>query len=83
MSTEFKVELVAKDFEAVCSHNLPMPIHLKDVLIVELALMHRYGIFTVLPSSKNSSPIFAQRKRDGKSRLPVDLRKIYSLIAHD
>ena len=58
-----------------------MPIHLKEDLIVELALMHKYGIITVLPFSKYASPIFAQRKPNGKLRLLVDLRKINGLIA--
>ena len=56
-----------------------MPIHLKEDLIVELALRHKYGIITVLPFSKYASPIFAQRKPNGKLRLIVDLRKIYNL----
>ena len=60
-----------------------MPIHLKEDLIVELALMHKYGIITVLPFSKYASPIFAQRKPNGKLRPLVDLRKINSLIADD
>ena len=60
-----------------------MPIHLKEGLIFELALMHKYGIITVLPFPKYASPIFAQRKPNGKLRLPVDLRKINSLIADD
>ena len=60
-----------------------MPIHLKEDLIVELALMHKYGIITVLPFSKYASPIFAQRKPNGKLRLLVDLRKINTLIADD
>ena len=58
-----------------------MPIHLKEDLIVELALMHKYGIITVLPFSKYTSPVFAQMKPKGKLRLLVDLRKINSLIA--
>ena len=33
--------------------------------------------------SPDASPIFAQRKHDGKLRLLVDLRKINSLIADD
>ena len=45
--------------------------------------MHKHGIITVLPFSKYASPIFAQRKPNGKLRLPVDLRKINSLIADD
>ena len=76
MNTEFKVRLTPKDDKAVYSQSLPMPIHLKEDLIVELALMHRYGIITVLPFSKYASPIFAQRKPNGKLRLLVDLRKI-------
>ena len=49
MNTEFKVRLTPKDDEAVYNQSLPMPIHLKRDLIVELALMHKYGIITVLP----------------------------------
>ena len=60
-----------------------MPIHLKKYLIVELALIHPYGISTVLPFSKYASPIFAQRKSNGKLRLFLDLRKINSLIPDD
>ena len=83
MNTDFKVKLTPKDDKAVCSRSLPIPIHLKENLIVELALMHKYGIITVLPFSKYASTIFAQRKPNGKLRLLVDLRKINSLIAND
>ena len=83
MNTEFKVKLTPKDDKAVYSPNLPMPIHLKEDLFVELALMHKYGIIRVLPFSKYASPIFAQKKPNGKLRLFVDLRKINSLIADD
>ena len=58
-----------------------MPIHLKEDLIVQMALMHKYRIITVLLFSKYASAIFAQRKPNGKIRLLVDLRKITSLIA--
>ena len=60
-----------------------MPIHVEVDLIVELALMHKYGIITVLPFSKYASPIFAQRKPHGKLRLLADLRKTNTLIADD
>ena len=83
MNTEFKVKLTPKEDKAVYSQSLPMPIHLKEDLIVQLALMHKYGIITVLPFSKYASPIFAHRKPNGKLRLLVDLRKINSLIADD
>ena len=83
MNTEFKVKPTPKDNKAVDNQSLPMPIHLKEDLIVELSLMHKYGIIKVLPFSKYSSPIFAQRKPNGKLRLLVDLQKINSLIADD
>ena len=60
-----------------------MPIHLKEDLIVELALMHKYGIITGLPFSKYASPIFAKRKPNGKLRHLVDLRELNSLILDD
>ena len=60
-----------------------MLIHFREDLIVEFVLMHKYGIITVLPFSKNTSPIFAQRKPNGKLRLFVDLRKINSLLGDD
>ena len=62
MNTEFKVTLTPKDDKAVFSQNLPMPIHLKEDLYVELALLHKFGIIKVLTFSKYASPIFAQRK---------------------
>ena len=83
MKAEFKVKLTTEDKKAVCSQSLPMPIHLKEDLIVELALIHKYGIITVLPFSKYAGPIFAQRKPNGKLRHLVDLQKINSLFADD
>ena len=50
---------------------------------MELALLHKYGIITTLPFSKYASPVFAQRKPNGKVRLLVDLRKINTLISDD
>ena len=75
--------MTPKDDKAVYSQSLPMPIHLNEDLIAELALMHKYGIITVLPFSKYASPIFAQRNPNGKLRLLVDLRTVNSLIADD
>ena len=83
MNTEFKVKFTAKDDRAVFSQSLPMSIHLKENLIVELALMHKYGIITALPFSKYASPITAQRNPNAKVHLLVDFRKINSLIADD
>ena len=51
-NTEFKVKITPKDDKAVYSRNLPIPIHLKEDLSVELAVRHKYGIIRVLPFSK-------------------------------
>ena len=83
MNTEFKVKITPKVDKVVYSQGVPMPIHLKKDLIVELALMQNYGIIPVLPFSKYASPIFAQRKPNGKLRLFVDLKKIHTLVADD
>ena len=45
--------------------------------------MHYFGIITTLPFSKYASPIFAQRKPNGRLRLLVDLGKINNLISDD
>ena len=45
--------------------------------------MQEYGIITTLPYSKYSSPIFAQRKPNGKLRILVDLRRINHLLKND
>ena len=46
---------------------------------MELALLHKFGIITTLPSGKYASPILAQRKRNGKLRLLVDLLKLNTM----
>ena len=52
MNAEFIKRLITKFDKAVYNQSLPMLIHLKGDLNVELTLMHRLGIFTVLPTSK-------------------------------
>ena len=64
------------------SQSVPININLEDIT-VELALLHKYGIITTLPFSKYASPIFAQRKPNGRLRLFVDLRKINNFITED
>ena len=73
MNTQIEVKLTPIVDKTVHIHNLPMPIHLKEDLIVELNLMHKYGIFTVLSFSKYASATLAQTKPIGKLRLRVDL----------
>ena len=84
INTEFKVQqLKPLDNRPAYSQSLPAPINLKDNILVELALLHKYGIMTTLPFSNYASPIFAKRKQNGKLRLLVDLRKNNTLIADD
>ena len=83
MNEEFTVKLTPQVDSPAYSQSLPTPINLKEDILVELALLHKYGIITTLPFSKYASPIFAQKKPNGKLRLLVDLRKINNLIFDD
>ena len=83
MNEEFKVKLTPKDDSPAYSQSLPAPINLKEDILVELAMLHKYDIITTLPFSKYASPIFAQKKPNEKLRLLVDLRKINNLISDD
>ena len=83
MNEEFKVKLIPKDDSPAYSQSLPTIINLKEDILVELALIHKYGITTTLPFSKYASPIFAQKKPNGKLQFLVDLRKINNLISDD
>ena len=83
MSEEFTVKLTPKDDSPAKSQNLPTPIHLKEDILVQLTLLHRYGIITTLSFSKYASPIFAQKKPNGNLPLLVDIRRINKLILDD
>ena len=83
INTKFKVQLTPLDNRPAYSQSLPASITLRNKILVEIALLHKYGIITTLTFSKYASPIFAQRNQIGKLRLLVDLRKINTLIAND
>ena len=53
---EFKVTLTPKDDSPAYSQSLPAPINLKEDILVELAMLHKYGIITTLPFSEYPSP---------------------------
>ena len=57
MNEEFTVKLTPKVDSPAYSQSLPTPVDLKDSILVELALIHNYGIITTLPFSKYASPI--------------------------
>ena len=77
------MKLTPKDESPAYSQSLPAPINLKEDILVELAMLHKYRIITTLPFSKYASPIFAQKIPNGNLRLLVDLRKINNLVSDD
>ena len=83
INSDFKIKLTPKHDDLVYAQSLPTPTNSKDDLLVELALMHEYGIITTLPYCEFSSPIFAQRKPNGNLRILVDLRRINNLLKND
>ena len=82
-NTELMVKLTPAHDLPVYVQSPPTPIHLRDEILVELALMQYYGIVTLLPNSKYSCPIFAQRKSSGKLRILIDLRRVNHLLRND
>ena len=80
---ELNVKLTPAHDLSVYVQSPPTPIHLRDEILVELALMQNYGMVTLLPKSKYSSPIFAQRKSSGKLRILIDLRRVNHLLRND
>ena len=67
-NTELKVKLTPEHDLPGYVQIPPLPNHLRDEILVEPALMQYYGLVTLLPNSKHSIPIFAQRKSSGKLR---------------
>ena len=80
---EFKVKLTPENDNPMYTQGPPTPIHYRDEILVELALLQYWGVITTLTYSKYSSPTFAVRKPLGKLRIPVGLRRINHLIRHD
>ena len=67
VNEEFTIKLTPKDESPAYSQSLPTPVNLKEDILVELALLHKYGIIMTLPFSKYASPIFAQKKTQWKT----------------
>ena len=82
-NTEVKIKLTPEHPLPVYVQGPPAPIHLRDELLVELALLQSFDIITTLSHSKYSSPIFVHRKASGKMRLLIDLRRVNHLLRHD
>ena len=82
-NTELKVKLTPEHQLPLYFQGPPTPVHFRDELLVELALMHYYGLITTLSQSKCSSPLFAHRKESGKLRILIDLRRVNHLLKND
>ena len=79
----FKVKFTPEYERPVYTQSPPTPIHIRDELQIELALLQHFGIIKTLPFSQFLSPIFAHMKASGKLRPLIDLRNINHLIRHD
>ena len=77
------MKLTPEHDQTVYTQSPPTPIHLREELQVELALLQYIGIITSLNHSKYSSRIFAHRKPNGELRILVDLRRINHLLLHN
>ena len=82
-NSENTMKLTPEHDQPVYTQSLPTPIHLREELQVELALLQYFGLITSLNHSKYSSPIFAHRKTNGEFRDLVDLQRINHLLLHD
>ena len=82
-NTEMKIKLTPEHSMPMYIQGPPTPIHLRDELHLERALMHYYGLIITLPQSKYSSPLFAHRKESGRLRFLIDLRIVNHLLKND
>ena len=82
-STELKIKLTPEHPLPVYVQSPPAPIHLRDEILVGLALLQYFNIQTTLSYSKYSSPIFVHRKSSRKLRILIDLRRVDHLLRHD
>ena len=82
-NTELKIKLIPEHPLPVYVQGPPATIHLRDEILVELALLQDFNIITTLSHSKYSSPITVHRKSSGKLRIPIDLRRVNHLLRHD
>ena len=83
INIDSRVQLTPLDGRPRYSRRCPALLILKDDILVELALLLKYGNVATLSFSKNSSQKFAQNKPKGKQRLLVDLRQKNNLRADD
>ena len=81
-NTELKNRLTPEHPLPVYVQGPPAPIHLRDEILIELALLQYINIITTLSHSEYSFPRFVHRKSSGKLRIFIDLRRVNHL-RHD
>ena len=82
-NTKSKIKLTPAHQLPVYVQGPPAPIHLRDEIMGELALLQYSNIITTLSHSNSSSPIFVHRKPSGKLRILIDIRRVNHLSHHD
>ena len=70
--TELKIKLTPQNDKPFYRQSFAVPIIFIDFILVELDLLKKFGIITLL-FSKYASPILAQKKLNGKLRLMFDM----------
>ena len=81
-NTELKIKLTPEHPYPVYVQGPPAPIHLRDEILVELAILQYFNIVTTLSHSRYSTPIFVHHKSSGKLRILIDLRSVNHLLRH-
>ena len=71
-NSEIRMKLTPEPDQPVCTQSTPTPIHLREELQDELALLQYSGIITSLKHSKYSSSIFAHLRTNGELRILAD-----------
>ena len=82
-NTELNIKITPAHQPPVFVQSPPAPIHLRDKVLVELALLQYFNNTTTLSHSTYSSPIFVHRNPSGKLRILIDLRRVNHLLRHD
>ena len=66
MNKKLTVKLTPKDDSPSYSQSQPTPVNMKEDILVELVLSHKYGTIRTLPFSKYSSHNIAQENAIAK-----------------
>ena len=82
-NTNFKYKLTPEHSLSVYVQGPPAPIHLRDEILIEVALLQKFNIITTLSHSNYNSPIIVHHKWSGKLKILIDLRRVNHLLRHD